>query len=51
VFTSLGGTLNYDSWEVLVCNEKLPLGHPDRAFVVNVGGLTGFVSSMRMVGL
>ncbi len=50
VFTALGGTLNNDNWDVLVCNEKLHLGHPDRAFVVSVGGLTGFISSTQMVG-
>ena len=50
VFTPLGGTLNSDNWDVLICNEQLPLGHPDRAFVISVGGLTGFVSSTQMVG-
>ena len=50
VFTPLGGTLGNNNWEVLVCNEKLPLGHPDRAFVISVAGLTGFVSSTQMVG-
>lgn len=50
VFTPLGGTLSNNNWEVLVCNENLSLGHPDRAYVVSVGGLTGFVSSTQMVG-
>lgn len=51
VFTSLGGTLNTQSWRVYIRNELLPSAHPDASFVVIVGGLTGFVSTNDKVTL
>ena len=51
VFTSLGGTRDTQSWRVYIRNELLPSAHPDASFVVNVGGLTGFVSANDKVVL
>jgi prepilin-type N-terminal cleavage/methylation domain-containing protein len=51
VFTSLGGTRSTESWRVYIRNELLPSGHPDASFVINVGGLTGFVSANDKVVL
>lgn len=45
VFTSLGSTTGNANWRVYIRNELLPRIHPDASFVVNVGGLTGFVSA------
>jgi prepilin-type N-terminal cleavage/methylation domain-containing protein len=51
IFTSLGSTANTTSWRVFMRNELLPAGHPDASFVVNIGGLTGFISSNDKVTL
>lgn len=51
VFTSLGSTVNTANWRVYLRNELLPAGHPDSSFVINVGGLTGFISSNDKVTL
>jgi prepilin-type N-terminal cleavage/methylation domain-containing protein len=51
VFTSLGSTLNATTWRVFLRNELLPTTHPDASFVINVGGLTGFISSNDKVTL
>jgi prepilin-type N-terminal cleavage/methylation domain-containing protein len=51
VFTSLGSTTNTTNWRVFLRNELLPATHPDASFVVNVGGLTGFISSNDKVTL
>ena len=51
IFTSLGGTRNTESWRVYIRNELLPSAHPDASFVINVGGLTGFVSTNDKVVL
>lgn len=51
IFTSLGGTLGTQSWRIYIRNELLPSAHPDASFVVNVGGLTGFVSANDKVTL
>jgi prepilin-type N-terminal cleavage/methylation domain-containing protein len=45
VFTSLGSTVNAANWRVYLRNELLPSTHPDASFVINVRGLTGFISS------
>jgi prepilin-type N-terminal cleavage/methylation domain-containing protein len=51
VFTSLGSTVNTANWRVYLRNELLPSTHPDASFVINVGGLTGFISSNDKVTL
>jgi prepilin-type N-terminal cleavage/methylation domain-containing protein len=51
IFTPLGSTLNSANWRVFMRNELLPTGHPDASFVVNIGGLTGFISSNDKVTL
>lgn len=51
VFTSLGSTANTASWRVFLRNELLPSIHPDASFVINIGGLTGFISSNDKVTL
>jgi prepilin-type N-terminal cleavage/methylation domain-containing protein len=45
VFLPLGSTRNNANWRIYIRNEFLPKGHPDATFVINVRGLTGFVSS------
>jgi prepilin-type N-terminal cleavage/methylation domain-containing protein len=51
VFTALGSTANTTNWRVFLRNELLPSSHPDASFVINIGGLTGFVSSNDKVTL
>ncbi len=51
VFTPLSSTRDTKSWHVYIRNELLPSGHPEASFVVNVGGLTGFVSANDKVTL
>jgi prepilin-type N-terminal cleavage/methylation domain-containing protein len=51
VFTSLGSTANTTNWRVYLRNELLAANHPDASFVVNIGGLTGFISSNDKVTL
>jgi prepilin-type N-terminal cleavage/methylation domain-containing protein len=45
IFTPLGSTNNNANWRVYIRNELLPSIHPDAGFVINIGGLTGFISS------
>jgi len=51
VFTPLGSTANTTNWRVFLRNELLQAGHPDASFVINIGGLTGFISSNDKVTL
>jgi prepilin-type N-terminal cleavage/methylation domain-containing protein len=51
VFTSLGSTSNTTNWRVFLRNELLPSINPDASFVINIGGLTGFISSNDKVTL
>ncbi len=51
VFTSLGSTANTASWRVFLRNELLSSVHPDASFVINIWGLTGFISSNDKVTL
>jgi len=51
IFTSLGSTANTANWRVFLRNELLPSINPDASFVINVGGLTGFISSNDKVTL
>jgi prepilin-type N-terminal cleavage/methylation domain-containing protein len=44
IFTSLGGTVGTKNWRIYIRNELLPTAHPDASFVIDVGGLTGFVT-------
>jgi len=57
VFTSVGNATTFSdkttpaSWRVFLRNELLPSIHPDASFVINVTGLTGFISSNDKVTL
>ena len=57
VFTSVGSaTTSTDTttpvtWRIFLRNELLPSGHPDSSFVINVTGLTGFITSNDKVTL
>jgi prepilin-type N-terminal cleavage/methylation domain-containing protein len=51
IFTSLGSTSSNANWRIYIRNELLPSLHPDASFVINVGGLTGFISSNDKVTL
>jgi len=51
VFTSIGCTANTTNWRVYLRNELLPSINSDASFVINVGGLTGFISSNDKVTL
>jgi prepilin-type N-terminal cleavage/methylation domain-containing protein len=51
VFTSLGSTANTTSWRVYLRNELLHSTHPDASFVINIGGLTGYISTNDKVVL
>jgi prepilin-type N-terminal cleavage/methylation domain-containing protein len=51
VFLPIGSTLNSLNWRVYIRNELLASGHPDASFVINVRGLTGFVSENDKVVL
>lgn len=51
VFTSIGSTLNAANWRVFIRNELLPSGHPDASFVINISGLTGFITGNDKVTL
>jgi prepilin-type N-terminal cleavage/methylation domain-containing protein len=51
VFSSVGGTASTASWRVFIRNELLPAVHPDASFVVNIGGLTGFITGNDKVTL
>jgi len=51
VFTSLGSTSNTTSWRVYLRNELLGSTHPDASFVINIGGLTGYISTNDKVVL
>jgi prepilin-type N-terminal cleavage/methylation domain-containing protein len=51
VFLPIGSTLNNANWRIYIRNELLPGGHPDASFVINVRGLTGFVSANDKVVL
>lgn len=51
IFTPLGSTANTTNWRVFLRNELLQSGHPDASFVINIGGLTGFISSNDKVTL
>jgi len=51
VFTSLGSTANATSWRVYLRNELLNSTHPDASFVINIGGLTGYISTNDKVVL
>jgi Tfp pilus assembly protein FimT len=48
VFSSLGSTSDNANWRIYIRNELLPAAHPDAGFVINVVGLTGFVSTTNM---
>jgi prepilin-type N-terminal cleavage/methylation domain-containing protein len=50
-FTLLGATVNNTSWWIYIRNELLPASHPDASFLVNVQGLTGYVSANAKVTL
>ena len=45
VFSSLGSTTPFAHWKIYIRNELLPKNHPDAGFLINIGGLTGFVSA------
>jgi len=57
VFTSIGSAATFANkttpatWRVYLRNELLPPIHPDSSFVINVTGLTGFISSNDKVTL
>ena len=51
VFTSLGSTANTSSWRVYLRNELLGSTHPDASFVINIGGLTSYISTNDKVVL
>lgn len=57
VFTSVGSattsanTTTPANWRIFLRNELLPAGHPDASFVINVTGLTGFITSNDKVVL
>jgi prepilin-type N-terminal cleavage/methylation domain-containing protein len=51
VFTSLGSTANTFSWRVYLRNELLNSTHPDASFVINIGGLTSYISTNDKVVL
>ena len=57
VFTSLGSATTFSdrttpaNWRVFLRNELLPSGHPDASFVINIGGLTGYISTNDKVVL
>ena len=51
IFLPLGSTTNNANWRIYLRNEHLTSKHPDAAFVINVRGLTGFVSSNDKVTL
>jgi prepilin-type N-terminal cleavage/methylation domain len=51
VFTSLGSTMGNANWRVFMRNELLPAINPDASFVINIGGLTGYISSNDKVSL
>jgi hypothetical protein len=51
IFTPLGSTANTTSWRLFLRNELLPAINPDASFVINIGGLTGFISSHDKVTL
>jgi hypothetical protein len=51
VFTSLGSTASTTSWRVYLRNELLGSTHPDASFVINIGGLTGYISNNDKVVL
>jgi prepilin-type N-terminal cleavage/methylation domain-containing protein len=51
VFTSIGSTLSAANWRVFIRNELLPSGHPDASFVINISGLTGFITGNDKVTL
>jgi prepilin-type N-terminal cleavage/methylation domain-containing protein len=51
IFTSMGGTTTSSNWRIYIRNELLPSAHPDASFVINVGGLTGFISANDKVVL
>jgi prepilin-type N-terminal cleavage/methylation domain-containing protein len=50
-FLPLGSTFNNANWRVYIRNEMLASNHPDASFVINIRGLTGFVSSNDKVVL
>jgi prepilin-type N-terminal cleavage/methylation domain-containing protein len=50
-FLPLGSTLGNVNWRVYIRNELLPSAHSDASFVINVRGLTGFVSTNDKVVL
>ncbi len=50
-FTLLGSTVNNASWWIYIRNELLPAGHPDASFLVNVQGLTGYISANNKITL
>jgi prepilin-type N-terminal cleavage/methylation domain-containing protein len=57
VFTSVGSAVTFSdrttpaNWRVFLRNELLPASHPDASFVINVTGLTGYISSNDKVTL
>jgi prepilin-type N-terminal cleavage/methylation domain-containing protein len=51
IFTTLGSTRANVSWRIYLRNERLAGTHPDAAFLVRVGGLTGFVTANDKVVL
>jgi prepilin-type N-terminal cleavage/methylation domain-containing protein len=57
VFTSVGSAVTFSdrttpaNWRVFLRNELLPAIHPDASFVINVTGLTGYISSNDKVTL
>ena len=51
VFLPIGSTSNNANWRIYIRNELLPSPHPDASFVINVRGLTGFVSANDKVVL
>jgi prepilin-type N-terminal cleavage/methylation domain-containing protein len=51
VFTSIGSTASTANWRIFIRNELLTSVHPDAAFVINIGGLTGFITTNDKVTL
>jgi prepilin-type N-terminal cleavage/methylation domain-containing protein len=57
VFTPVGSAVTFSdrttpaNWRVFLRNELLPSIHPDASFVINVTGLTGYISSNDKVTL
>ncbi len=51
VFTPLGSTENYGNWRIFLRNELLSSNHPDASFVIDILGLTGYITTNDKVVL